>query len=97
MPRIHDLGSLHGFTPPDSIDDDEPPFGYDWQAHLFAIHRLLAKKGVYALDEFRDAIENLPPTVYLRMGYYERWLAAIPPLVARKGLLPVDVPEEFDE
>lgn len=97
MSRIHDLGSLEGFIPPAGLTEDDPPFAFDWQAHLYAIHRLLAKKGVYTLDEFRDALERLPPADYLRLGYYERWLAAVPPLVIQKCGLDVEIPARFDE
>ncbi|WP_066288219.1 SH3-like domain-containing protein [Arthrobacter sp. B6] len=97
MPRIHDLGSVHGFEPQANLAKEDPPFEYDWQAHMFAVHRLMAKKGVYALDEFRDAIETLPPAEYLKLGYYERWLAAIPPLVLRKSNISVEIPETFDD
>ena len=37
-------------------------------------------------DELRDAIERLPPEVYLGASYYERWLGAIETLVAEKGV-----------
>jgi nitrile hydratase len=42
---------------------------------------------VFRLDEFRDAIERLEPSAYLRASYYERWLAAIEDLLDRKGVL----------
>jgi len=40
---------------------------------------------VYNLDQFRDAIERMPPEEYLAAGYYERWLAAIETLTAGYG------------
>ncbi|MFJ5699924.1 hypothetical protein [Arthrobacter sp. NPDC093139] len=97
MPRIHDLGSVHGFEPQPNLTREEPPFEFDWQAHVFAVHRLMAKKGVYALDEFRDAIESLPPADYLKLGYYERWLAALVPLVLSKTNISSEIPETFHE
>lgn len=97
MARIsNSLSSLDGVARPDDLCGEEPPFSYDWQSHLFAIHRLMAKKGVYHLDEFRDAIEQIEPARYLELGYYERWLDAVPALVVRKASLDVEIPTHFD-
>jgi nitrile hydratase subunit beta len=35
------------------------------------------------LDEFRDAIESMPPAQYLAASYYERWLFALEALIER--------------
>jgi nitrile hydratase len=45
------------------------------------------RRGAYTLDEFRDAIERLPPGEYLAASYYERWLAAAETLAVEKGLV----------
>ena len=66
---------------------DEPAFHADWEAHVFAINRALLRRGVYNLDEFRDAIERMPVEGYLAASYYERWLHAIMTLLAEKGVL----------
>ena len=50
---------------------------------LSAAHRALH------LDEFRDALEQMPPADYLAASYYERWLFAIESLIRRKGVLDV--------
>jgi nitrile hydratase len=42
---------------------------------------------VYNLDEFRDAIERIPPQEYLASSYYERWLRAITMLLAERGVV----------
>ena len=88
MSRIHDMGGLHGFGPLE-IETDEPPFHHEWEARVFAINRFLLKSGSYTLDEFRDAIETMPPAEYLAASYYERWLHAIESLVETKGVLGV--------
>jgi hypothetical protein len=49
---------------------------------------VLRARGLYGVDEFRDAIERIPPQEYLELGYYERWLRAIETLLAEKSLLP---------
>ncbi|HEY4439385.1 MAG TPA: hypothetical protein VGN14_02960 [Candidatus Elarobacter sp.] len=85
MSRIHDLGGAHGFGPLE-IEADEPPFHHEWEARVFAINRLLLRAGVYNLDEFRDAVERMPPAEYLAASYYEKWLFGIETLVREKGL-----------
>lgn len=47
----------------------------------------LLRRGVYGLDEHRDAIERLPPARYLAASAYERWLEAIETLLVEKGLI----------
>lgn len=86
MSRINDVGGLQGF-PPVRPEPDEPAFHADWEAHVFALNRALLGQGVYNLDEFRDAIERMPPAEYLTSSYYEKWLHAITTLVVAKGIL----------
>ena len=38
-----------------------------------------------AFDEFRHAIERIPPAQYLASSYYERWLAAAEILLVERG------------
>ena len=54
---------------------------------MFALNRALIGRGVYNLDEFRDAIERIPPQEYLAASYYEKWLRAITMLLAARGVL----------
>jgi len=90
MSRVHDVGGQAGFGPVPA-GPDGPPFSRDWEARVWALNGVLRSRGLYSGDEFRDAIERIPPADYLRLGYYERWLCAIETLLAEKGLLP---PEE---
>jgi len=53
---------------------------------VYALAAVLRGRGVFNGDELRDAIERLPPEVYLGASYYERWLGAIEMLVAEKGV-----------
>jgi len=87
--RINDVGGMEGFGPV-GIEADEPPFHADWEAHVLALNVALLRRGVYTLDEFRDAIERMPPAAYLAASYYERWLSAISTLLREKGVLDVD-------
>jgi nitrile hydratase subunit beta len=86
MGRINDVGGMQGF-PPLAQEVDEPPFHADWEAHVFAINRALIGHGVYNLDEFRDAVERIPPQEYLASSYYELWFRAITTLLDEKGVL----------
>ena len=84
MRRINDVGGMAGF--PAIIEEpDEPPFHSDWEAHVFAMNASLIRRGVYNLDEFRDAQERMPPAEYLAASYYERWFAAVCTLLVEKG------------
>jgi nitrile hydratase len=76
MSRVNDVGGQSGFGSLE-IDPDEPPFHADWEARVWALNGALLSRGLYNLDQFRDAVESLPPDVYLTTGYYERWLLAI--------------------
>lgn len=86
MSRINDVGGMTGFAAIDE-EPDEPPFHADWEAHVLALNAALIRRGVYNLDEFRDAQERLPVPEYLGASYYERWFAAIRTLLVAKGLV----------
>jgi nitrile hydratase subunit beta len=86
MSRVHDVGGMQGFGPVEQ-EADEPPFHADWEAHVFALNRALIGRGVYNLDEFRDAIERMPPQQYLASSYYEKWFHAVTTLLVEKGVL----------
>jgi nitrile hydratase subunit beta len=86
MARINDVGGMQGFGPLPKESDDTP-FHADWEAHVFALNLVLIGRGLYNLDEFRDAIERMPALDYLASSYYEKWLRAITTLLAEKGVL----------
>ena len=67
-------------------EPDEPAFHADWEAHVLALNAALIRRGVYNLDEFRDAIERMPPDAYLSSSYYEKWFTAITTLLVEKGV-----------
>ncbi|MDF2978232.1 MAG: hypothetical protein K0S40_2960 [Actinomycetospora sp.] len=85
MSRINDVGGMLGF-PAVVEEPDEPAFHADWEAHVVALNAALLRRGVYDLDEFRDAIERMPPQEYLASSYYEKWFRAITTLLAEKGI-----------
>jgi hypothetical protein len=93
MTRIHDIGGMEGFGAVD-VSEDAQPFHADWEARLFALNTALIRRGVYGLDELRDAVERLDPVTYLGCSYYERWYLAMRGLLAQKGVLR---PEDLDD
>jgi hypothetical protein len=86
MSRVHDMGGQLGFGPVPAVTGDEPPFHADWEARVYALNSALRRAGAYNIDEFRDALERLPPETYLSSSYYERWLLAMENLLEEKGL-----------
>ena len=92
MSRMNDVGGVEGFGPVE-VTTQDPAFKEDWEARVFAMNATLLRRGVYTLDEFRDAIERMPPREYLPASYYERWFAGITTLLLEKGVL---APEDLD-
>lgn len=84
MNGAHDLGGMMGFGPV-VPERNEPIFHAPWEARLFGC--VLAAPGNWTLDEDRSACENRPPAEYLRLSYYEIWLAAFSKLLAEKGMI----------
>jgi nitrile hydratase subunit beta len=80
------MGGQTGFGPV-PVADDGRAFHADWEARLYALTTALRRRGIYTSDEFRDAIERIPPAEYLAMSYFERWLRATEMLLAEKGAL----------
>ncbi len=83
----HDLGGVE----PDAsapIDRSEHVLS-DTDKSVDALLYLLSAptRPLITVDELRRAIEALPPDDYRRLGYYEKWLAAIASLLVEKGVL----------
>jgi len=87
LARINDLGGTESFGAIDTSESGEQSFHADWEARVHALAVTLLSQGHWTLDEFRDAIERLPPARYLHATYYERWLGAVETLVVERGLL----------
>lgn len=82
--RINDVGGMEGFGDI-AVSATDPQFEADWEAHVYALNVALVQRGVYTLDEFRDAVERMPPQSYLHASYYERWFSAITALLRQRG------------
>jgi nitrile hydratase len=86
MNGIHDLGGMHGMG---SIDPEtaEPVFHETWEGRVYAMNRVLSLMGKWNIDASRYGIELLPPVDYLRMSYYEKWLARNIELLIQRGVV----------
>jgi nitrile hydratase subunit beta len=75
MNGVHDMGGMQdmGLV---RREQNEPVFHAVWEGRVYALAGALrARGGAWNIDAFRHGIQVLPPADYLRMTYYERWLA----------------------
>ena len=86
MNGIHDMGGMHGMGPI-RPEPDEPVFHADWEARVLALNLAAGAWRKWNIDASRHAIEQLPPADYLRMSYYEKWLARLVELLVAAGLV----------
>jgi nitrile hydratase subunit beta len=86
MNGVHDLGGMHGMGPI-RYEKNEPVFHAPWEGRVYAMNRALGAWRKWNLDAWRYDIELLPPADYLRMSYYEKWLAALEKRVVNYGFV----------
>jgi nitrile hydratase beta subunit len=86
MNGIHDMGGMDGFGAV-VREEHEPVFHARWEARMFAISSALLATRLANIDEFRHAIERIPPGGYLASSYYERWMRVLQTLLMEKGVL----------
>jgi len=86
MNGVHDMGGMDGFGPV-IAEQNEPVFHEDWEPRVFALSNLAFRIAGFNIDEFRHAIERLPPDRYLASSYYERWLGALETLLVERGVI----------
>ena len=85
MNGVHDMGGMHGMGPI-RHEVNEPTFHERWEGRVYALARVLrTRSGPWNLDAFRHGMEVLPPVDYLRMSYYEKWLAWMVTTVVAAG------------
>jgi len=85
MNGVHDMGGMHGMGPI-RHESNEPTFHEIWEGRVYALSRVLRTRGgLWNLDASRHNQEILPPVEYLRMSYYERWLAGLLKTVVAAG------------
>ncbi len=86
MNGVHDMGGMHGMGPIQP-EHDEPVFHARWEGRVFAMVRAMGAWGKWNIDASRHQRELIPPAEYLRMSYYEKWLAGLLELMVKKGLV----------
>lgn len=86
MNGVHDMGGMHGMGPI-SHEKNEPVFHARWESRVYAMDRALSAFRKWNLDAWRHHIDCIPPADYLRMSYYEKWLAAIEGRVVQYGFV----------
>jgi nitrile hydratase subunit beta len=86
MNSVHDMGGMHGFGAIEQ-EENEPSFHSDWERRVWAMVQLTRRTGLFNIDEFRHAIEQMPPAEYLDSSYYERWFYSVNRMLTEKGLI----------
>jgi nitrile hydratase beta subunit len=86
MNGVHDMGGMHGMGPI-APEPNEPVFHERWEARVYALNRAIGSLGKWNIDAGRHSRERIPPADYLRMTYYEKWLAGLVMLLQESGLV----------
>jgi nitrile hydratase len=86
MNGVHDLGGMQGFGPI-AAEANEPVFHEHWEARALALTLAAGAWGRWTLDASRFARERIPAADYLRMSYYEKWIAGLATLLVETGLV----------
>jgi len=89
MNSVHDMGGMHGMGPI-VAEKNEPVFHHQWEGRVFAMNLAMGAWRKWNLDASRHARELIPPAEYLRMSYYEKWLAALVDLIVKSELVTCD-------
>jgi nitrile hydratase beta subunit len=83
---VHDMGGMQGMGPI-RYEKNEPVFHASWEARAFALNLALGAWRKWNIDAGRFQIEQIRPAGYLRMSYYEKWLARVIALSVKRGLV----------
>ena len=86
MNGVHDMGGMQDMGAVRE-EKNEPVFHHSWEGRVFAITRSMSAWRKWNLDALRHQRELIPPADYLRMSYYEIWLAGLDELMVKHGLV----------
>ena len=86
MNGVHDMGGMQSMGPIDH-EENEPVFHAPWEARVYALNRALGAWGKWNIDASRHSRERISPAEYLRMSYYEKWLAGLITRLEESGLV----------
>ena len=80
----HDLGGVSTFAC--EAIDKAPHELTDFDRNVDALRQVLTMRGLLTTDELRRGIEALPPELYDRAGYYDKWIYSIARSMLEKGI-----------
>ena len=86
MNGVHDMGGMHDMGPI-QYEKNEPVFHELWESRVFATR---GRDGILGKMDHRrlpSPEELIPPAEYLRMSYYEKWIAGLVELLVKSGLV----------
>jgi nitrile hydratase subunit beta len=86
MNGVHDMGGMQGMGAVKE-DKNEPTFRAAWEARAYGVTRAMGASRLWNLDATRFQRELIAPVDYLRMSYYERWIAALVELMLKNKLV----------
>jgi nitrile hydratase subunit beta len=84
MNGIHDMGGMQDMGPI-RPEKNEPVFHAPWEGRMYAMN--IAVDGDWPDGAGRFQRELIPPADYLRMSYYEKWLAGLVALMLKSGMV----------
>ena len=85
MNGVHDMGGMQDMGAIER-EKNEPVFHQPWEGRVFALAFALFAWRKWNLDATRYEQELIAPADYLRMSYYEKWLAYVTGLLVKRGL-----------
>jgi len=89
MNSVHDMGGMDGMGP--IVEEkNEPVFHQEWEGRIFALNLAMGAWRKWNIDASRHARELIPAAEYLRMSYYEKWVAGLIELIAKSELVTRD-------
>ena len=86
MNGVHDMGGMQNMGPVQP-EKNEPAFHERWEGRVLALMLASSAWRKWNIDAMRSTIESIAPAEYLRMSYYEKWLAALRELLVNRGLV----------
>jgi len=86
MNGVHDMGGMQDMGPV-KREKNEPVFHQRWEGRVFALVNLMFAWRKWNLDATRYEMEIIPPADYLRMSYYEKWLAGLSGLLVKREVV----------
>ena len=80
--RHHDMGGL----PAGPVDRGQHEYA-EWERRVDAMCVLVGNKKLCSVDQRRRNIEALPPEVYDKTAYYEKWVVSLGESLIQRGVI----------